>query len=223
MPFGTAKARRARESLLGVKPIPGDPFSESRKAISETAKLLKVFDDTVESFSKRISNLQSVNDELTSALHELGNNDMNIPFKELNHAVMDCKPKLDALRLHLHAFGEKAEMTEQALVERDKKFWDKQHYEDKINKLTDDQKFNNEFMDRNVKKRSHSITVYAETEKSLREAQLVASAIPDVLDSAACMYSEYLDELFGAFSNKPNPREKSLDSTAVMYPPIVNV
>jgi hypothetical protein len=218
MAFGSSKVRSAHASILGVKPIPDDAFAESREAINKTSKFGKLFEKTVDAFTSRLRKLSGLNVDLIEALDELDVSDMQIPLRDMSHSVSDNKPQLDALKLHLHAFSEKAEATEEALTERDKKFWDKQHYESKISKLSDDKKIDNEFMERNVKKRSQSITAYAETEKTLRDAQLVAAALPDVVDSAVSMYGEYLTGVFSGFAQRVESRPNSPD-TVIQPPP----
>ena len=192
-----SKARKVRESLLGSpRPIPDDPFSTERERISEVGEFAERFESTANEFAQRAASLSQINDELVQTLMGVVDPEKIAPLSDLRERSSSSKPKLEALRWHLQGFKTVANDTKKSLVDRDKKFWDKQHYEDKLNNLTDEEKLDNDFVERNIKKRSQAITYFAETEKTLREARLLAASLGNFVDESVCMYEGYLADFF---------------------------
>jgi hypothetical protein len=237
MKFNSGKLRSARNSLMGVKGIPDDAFADDRSQIAKTERFAKVFQETADHFDNKLSKVASANDTLIAALNDFFDQHESYSLYSLKQARVRSSPKLEALRVQVQSFRSSAKSTEESLKDRDKKYWDRQHYEDKVAKFTDEERLNPVRIERNIKKRSKAITEFAETEKSLREAQIVADSIPDAVDSFITLYSDYLVEFFthadqpGGANGEPklkgsNPvtpsrrspdRRQAVDS---MYPPL---
>jgi hypothetical protein len=179
-----------RLNFLGVKPIPSDPFAPDRDRIERASDLVELFQETVAHFSGKIDRLSHVNDELFACLPS----ELSDSVHSLRDAHARSQIPLRELINECDQFASDVQRTRTILTERDEKYWTKLHYEDKISKLSEADKLNSEFMDRNVKKRSNAITEFAETEKNLKDAQVLARSIPTVVDTLVTQYCRYLDD-----------------------------
>lgn len=181
---------------MGVKGIPDDAFHEDREQIAKTARFAKIFQETADHFDQKLNKVASANDALIASLNDFFDQHENYSLYSLKQARTRSMPKLEALKAELQNFRNTAKSTEESLKERDKRYWTKHHYEEKINKFTDEEKLNPSRVERNIQKRSKAITEFAETEKSLRDAQIVADSVPNMIDSFISLYSSYLVEFF---------------------------
>ena len=121
-----SKVRSARDSILGVRPIPNDPISTERDRIKRAAEHAKLFEKTALQFAEHISSLASVNDELVQSLMGVLEPDTILPLSSIRDGHVESKPKLEAFRMQMRSFMDKAKQCEEAFIDRDKKYWEKQ-------------------------------------------------------------------------------------------------
>ena len=191
---------------MGVKGIPDDAFADDRNQIAKTARFAKVFHETADHFDQKLNKVASANDALIASLNDFFDQHESYSLYSLKQARSRSLPRLEALRVEVQSFRTLAKSTEESLKDRDKKYWDKQHYEDKVAKFTEEERLNSSRVERNIQKRSKAITEFAETEKCLREAQKVADSIPNVVDSFITLYSDYLVEFFTHADQPGSPK-----------------
>ena len=182
------KVRELQTQYLGgPKRIPNDEFTEKRDRIIKYGSFLRSFLKNLKTFNDRISQFSQVHSSLLSSKFPALSS-VSESF-EVNGFMLTEIEKIILGEL------ESVERIEASLVERDKLFWEKQHYEIKIANLTDDEKEDADRIDRNVQKRSRAITNFAETEmKILREAKIFESRINNK--------SNEIIELFSTFQTK---------------------
>ena len=201
----SAKARNARNSLVGVQRIPDDPFKSDRVKLEEFTRTVSVTIDGVKKFSNSAEKISSTisNDELISQLKEFYGSGENERFhrsrdivRAFSSAYDNSVGKLNDARARLEQLQVQTRDALKKLDERDKAYWEKEHYEEKMGRLSDDERMDGELVDRNVKKMSRAITGFAETHRFLREARALASGSGETLDMILIQYSRGMSTLF---------------------------
>lgn len=201
----SAKARNARNSLVGVQRIPDDPFQSDREKLEDFKRTVSVTIDGVKEFCNSTEKNSSTvsNHELISQLQEFYGSGENERFRKSRDIVCasstayDCSVgKLNDVRARLEQLQSQTRDALKKLDERDKAYWEKEHYENKMGRLSDDERMDGELVDRNVKKMSRAITDFAETDRFLREARSLASGSGETLDMILIQYSRCLSTLF---------------------------
>jgi hypothetical protein len=201
MSFHSSKLRDARNNLIGIKPIPNDPYSQDRERIGRAVNFSEIFATSVDRFAEQISTFSAINDELVRTLHKTEKLESVLPLSSLRQAVSESRGLFEGMRLHISTFQSKAKAVENGLTERERKYWEKEHYERKIQGLTDDQKLDNDFMDRNVRKRSQAITEFAETGKQEHDFKVLAANVPNFVNESVQKYSECLEQVFSIMAS----------------------
>ena len=216
----SSKARSARQSFLGIKQVPDDPLAHDREEIDRAGDTIDVFQSCVQDLEAGLLKLSRVNDELIGCLVEcgLGREQTVRDLKFPREAFSAVHPKLGATKMTLHALCSRTQMIRSKLKQRDKLYWEKAHYESKLANLSDEDKLNNERVERNVKKRSKAITDFAETEKDFFEAQDYSKSFPAELSVCVSMYADFFEGLLARPEVPVPSRPVSPDSSR--YPSI---
>ena len=194
----SSKARSARQSLLGIKRIPDDPLAADREILDRGDETLEVFESCVTELELALTRLSRVNDDFAACMVECGlgadlaTSDLRWP----RQAYASTNAKLGALKMSLRSLISTSDSIRSKLKERDKLYWEKTHYENKISNLSDEDKLDSDRVDRNVKKRSKAITDFAETERDFFHAQDFARSFPNQLSVCASMYADFFEQFF---------------------------
>jgi len=197
----SAKVRNARQSFMGVKRIPGDPIEIERRRIDELSRIVTVSSECVNTCEEALEKLSSApNDQLIQALRDFYGTDgekFELAERSLSQVPLACirsRSKLSSVKNLVERLNARIHGARKDLEGRDKAFWEKQHYEVKMNRLSDDERLDGDKVDRNVKKMSKAITEFAESDRTVREARALASGGGEEIDGILILYSRFFTE-----------------------------
>lgn len=200
------KVRSLHRAIVGDQRMPDDEFREGRARISEFQDALKIVERTVNKFTAAGALFNDVNDDLSSEMKKFfPNSDLEDSTIEslgrMRKALESVSPLHGVLRMRLDSLMARHAEIDEKLKARDRLYWEKNHYEEKVAKWTDEEKADVEKVDRNVKKRSKAITEFAEAEQgTLREAKLFVSSIDETLDSLLSLYARFVSQYWSGWS-----------------------
>lgn len=197
--------RSLHRAMVGVQRIPEDEFREGRARFSEFHDALKILERTVNRFTAAGALFNDVNDDLSAEMRKYFPNSnsedsTSESLDRMRKALESVSPLHGVLRMRLDSLMARHAEIDEKLKARDRLYWEKHHYEEKVAKWTDEEKADVEKVNRNVKKRSKAITEFAEAEQgTLREAKLFVSSIDETMDSLLSLYARFVSHYWSGW------------------------
>jgi hypothetical protein len=212
----SSKLRNLRQQVVGVEKIKEDPFANDRLELEDYETVVKTTRGAIENFQRSLSHLNGVHAEMMRSLakfHEFNEDisqksriaSMEIAVNSIDENFENSKDNIDLVLHKLDSLIAMHAGLSGRLIERDKAYAAKAHYESKMNTLQAGER-DPEKIQRNMKKQQEAQDEFDKTEAlTIRECRDALNKRWKDMDQILGLYIRELSKYFGGISDKFTP------------------